>query len=183
VEFNLAETMGPFPEAAGTAQNTFTTKKDISAQPLPVIRANKLYKGCKIHLFAQGEFTDTATVNLTMGFWHGTRTGTIAGDIALSSVVSLTTSAVAWPWRMEWDGICLTTGATGTIIGTGYLQLGTALTTYGAETPIPITAALRTVTIDTTAERAIGVSATWGTSAAGNSITCYSHRVVIMNGI
>lgn len=182
MEFNLFEAIGPFHEAAGTAFNTFTTKKDVSPLPLPVLRANKLYKGAQLYLRAFGEFTDTATVNLTLGFWFGTRTGTITGDIALSSVISLASSAVAWPWWMEWEGTCTATGASGTLVGQGQLQLGTALTTFGAEVPIPVTAALRTVTIDTTIERAFGVSATWGTSAAGNSITVNGLRAAVRNG-
>ena len=38
---------------------------------------------------------------------------------------------------------------------------------------MPITQALRTVTVDTTANRAIGVGAAWGTSSASNNIICY----------
>jgi hypothetical protein len=183
MDFDLAEAISPFHTAAGAAFNTFTTKKDVSPQPLPVLRPDKLRKGSKLYIKAAGEYTDTATVNLTMGFWFGTRTGTITGDIALSSVISLTSSAVAWPWWMEWEGICLTTGATGTLLGQGQLQLGSALTTFSAEVPIPITAALRTVSsFDTTIERAFGVSATWGTSAAGNSIAVNNLRVMVQNG-
>jgi hypothetical protein len=182
VEFNLAESIDPFPEALGAAFNTFTTKKDVSPLPLPVIKANKLRKGSKIQIVSNGEFTDTATVNLTLGYWFGTRTSTITGDLALSSVISLSASAVGWPWWMEWEGICTGTGASGTLVGNGKLQLGSALTTIAAEVPIPITKALRTVTIDTTIERAIGVSATWGTSAAGNEVQVYCHRVSILNG-
>jgi hypothetical protein len=43
-------------------------------------------------------------------------------------------------------------------------------------------ASLRTVSsFDTTIERAIGVSATWGTSNASNSITTYALTVMIIN--
>jgi len=182
MDIYLTEPVGPFHVAAGSAFNTFTTKKSIDPLPVPVIPAGKLRQGSKIHLRAQGEFTDTATVNLTMGFWFGTRALAITGDIALSSVISLASSAVAWPWWMEWDGICTQVGVTGTLLGQGQLQLGTALTTFGAEVPVPITAALRSVAgFDSTIERAVGVSATWGTSAAGNSITVNSMRCLIFN--
>jgi hypothetical protein len=43
-----------------------------------------------------------------------------------------------------------------------------------APIPMPTTQALRTVTVDTTANRAIGVGAAWGTSSASNSITTYN---------
>jgi hypothetical protein len=184
MDIYLCEPVGPFHTVGGSAFNTFTTKQNVTSLPVPVIPGGKLRQGSRIHIKAYGEFTDTATVNLTMGFWFGPRAGTpITGDIALSSVISLTTSAVAWPWWMEWDGIVNSApGTAATLLGQGQLQLGTALTTFGAETPIPITAALRTVTgFDTTIERAIGVSATWGTSAAGNSITVNGIRVMILN--
>lgn len=182
MDLYLTEPVGPFATAVGNTFSTFTAKQDVSPQPLPVIPAGKLRLGSKINLYACGEFTDTATVNLTMGFWFGTRALAITGDVALSSVISLASSAVAWPWVMEWDGICTAVGTAGSLTGTGTLMLGTALTSFGSPVPIPITQALRTVaSFDTTIERAIGVSATWGTSAAGNSIKTIANRVLIFN--
>lgn len=183
MEFNLAEAIGPFAEAVGTAQTTFTTKKDISPQPLPVIRANKLYKGAKIHILARGEYSSLTGAVLTLGLWFGTRTGTITGDLALAGAFTTGTTPAAWPWRMEWDGLCTATGASGSVNGDGYIQFGSSLTAFNAETPVPVTQALRTVTIDTTIERAIGVSGTWGASSASNSVTVNSMRLIIMNGI
>lgn len=179
MDLYLCEPVGPFHTAA-RATNTFTTKQDVSPSPVPVIPGGKLRPGSKIHIRAQGDYTTTGTPNLTMGFWVGTRALAITADIALSSVIT-TATATAWPWWMEWDGICLTTGVTGSILGSGQLQLGASLTTFNAEVPIPITAALRTVTFDTTIERAIGVSATWSASSASNQVTVNTHRVLILN--
>ena len=64
--------------------------------------------------------------------------------------------------------------------GSGTLTLGTSLTAY-AQSPIPITLALRTVAIDTTIARGIGVCATWGTSSASNSIKVYKHNLLVKN--
>jgi hypothetical protein len=81
-----------------------------------------------------------------------------------------------------WDGICTAVGTAGSLQGQGLLWLGSSLIALSAAVPIPITAALRSVTgFDTTIERALGVSATWGTSAAGNSITTYDMRALILN--
>lgn len=182
MDLYLTEPVGPFATGIGTPANTFTTKRDISPQPLPVIPAGKLRLGTKLSLRANGEFTDTATVTLALGFWFGTRAATITGDIALSSAVSLASSAVAWPWMLQWDGICTAVGTAGSLQGQGLLWLGSSLIALSAAVPIPITAALRSVTgFDTTIERALGVSATWGTSAAGNSITTYDMRALILN--
>lgn len=183
MELNFAEGVGPFHQARGAAFTTFTTKKDVSPVPLPVIIPDRLRKGSKLHLSARGEYSSLTAAVLTLGFWFGTRLGAITGDIALAGAFTTGTTPTAWPWWMEWDGFCTGTGASGTLEGMGQIQFGSSLTAFNAETPFPVTAALRSITgFDTTIERAIGVSATWGASSASNSITVISHRVLILNG-
>lgn len=178
----IPECCDPYHEAVGAAFNTFTTKKDVSPQPLPVISADTLRKGSKIHIKANGEYSSLTGASLTFGFWFGTRAAVITGDIALSSVITTGTTPTAWPWWMEWEGICTANGTAGTLNGQGQLQTGSSLTAFNAEVPIPITAALRSVSgFDTTIDRAIGVSATWGASSASNSITVNCLRVMIWN--
>lgn len=179
MDLYLTEPVGPFHTAARVT-NTFTTKQDVSPAPVPVIPGGKCRPGSKIHIRASGDYNTTGTPNLTMGFWFGTRALSITGDLALSSVIT-TATATLWPWWMEWDGICTVGGAGGQVVGSGQLQLGSSLTAFNAEVPIPITAALRTVSIDFSIERAIGVSATWSASSASNQITVNSHRVLILN--
>lgn len=162
------------------ATNTFTTKQDVSPSPLPVITGGTFEAGKKIHLYAHGHYSTTGTPNLTLGFWVGTRAGAITADIALSSVIA-TATATAWPWEMEWRGICTAPGAAGTLVGQGKLRLGSSLTAFNAEVPIPITAALRTVTLDTTIERAFGVSATFSASSASNEVGCADMTALILN--
>lgn len=180
MDLYLTEPVGPFHTAVGASFNTFTTKKDVSPQPLPVIPAGKLRRGSKIYLRAIGEYSTTATPNLTMGFWFGTRAASITGDLALSSVIT-TGTATNWPWQMEWEGLCTLDGVSGTIVGQGLLRLGSALTTFNAEVPIPISQALRTVTIDTTIERAVGVSGTWSASSGSNNLIVNDLRALILN--
>jgi hypothetical protein len=179
MDFYLTEPVGPFATAVRVT-NTFTTKQDVTPAPVPVIPPGKLRAGSKLHLKAVGDYNTTGTPNLTLGFWFGTRALAITGDLALSSVIT-TATATLWPWWMEWDGVCTAAGVSGTIVGQGQVQLGSALTTFNAEVPLPITAALRTVTIDTTIERAIGVSATWSASSVSNQITVNNFRALILN--
>ena len=179
MEIFLCEPVGPFAIAARVT-NTFTTKQDVTPAPVPVIPGGRLRPGTKIALKAIGDFNTTATPNLTMGFWYGTRALAITGDLALSSVIVAPT-ATLWPWSMEWEGMCTVGGAAGAVVGNGQLQLGASLTTFAAEVPIPITAALRTVSIDLSIERALGVSATWSASSASNQITVNSFRAVLWN--
>jgi hypothetical protein len=132
---------------------------------------------------AHGDYSSLTGALLTLGFWFGTRAGVITGDVALSSVITTGTTPAAWPWWMEWDGILNTApGTTATLVGQGQLQLGSSLIAFNAEVPIPISAALRTTgAFDTTIERAIGVSATWGASNAANQVTVNGHRVLLLN--
>lgn len=175
----FAETIGPFHTGARVV-NTFTTKQDVTPSPVPVILGGKLRGESKIYMRASGDISSTGSPTFNWGFWFGTRALSITGDVALSSAITVTTG-VAWPWWMEWDGICTAPGVAGTLLGSGQLQVGSSLTTFNAEVPIPITAALRTVTIDTTIERAFGVSATCSASSASNQITVNAFRLNILN--
>lgn len=179
MDLYLTEPIAPFATATRNT-NTFTTKQDVTPSPVPVIPAGKLRPGSKLHLRAVGRYTTTGTPNLTLGFWVGTRALAITTDLALSSVIT-TATATAWPWWMEWDGVVTGVGTAGTIVGGGQLQLGASLTTFNAEIPIPITDALCTVTIDTTIERAVGVSGTWSASSASNDIKVNNFRALILN--
>lgn len=180
MDIYLAGPVTPFHTAA-RATNTFTTKQDVSPAPVPVIPAGTLRPGSQIRLVARGDFSTTGTPNLTLGFWFGTRALSITGDIALSSAITTGSGAAAWPWEMSWDGICNAIGPSGTLLGGGHLMLGTSLTAYSV-VPIPITAALRTVSsFDTTIERAIGVSATWSASSASNQVTVNTLQVLLAN--
>jgi len=181
MDLYLCEPVGPFPAGAGAAFNTFTTKKDVSPQPVPVIPAGKLRLGSKIMIRANGEYSTTATPTLVWGLWFGTRAAVIAGDLALSSAITTPSGSAALPWTMEWDGIVTAIGTAGTIQGQGNLMQGLTATTLSTF-PIPISAGARAVaSFDTTIERAIGVSATWNASSASNSITTYDLRVLILN--
>jgi hypothetical protein len=182
LDFYLVEPVPPFHTAVGTAQNTFTTKKDVSPQPLPVIPAGKLRIGTKLYVRAHFEYSSLTGASLTIGLWFGTRAAAITGDIALGSAFTTGTTPAAWPGWMEWSGFCTAIGTAGALHGQGQYQFGSSLTAFNAEAPFPVTAALRTVSsFDTTIERAIGVSATWGASSASNSITVNELRVKIIN--
>lgn len=178
----LCEPVGPFAFAASSAFNTFTTKQNVTtAGNVPVIPASKLRPQTKIRVAARGNFSTTATPTLSLGFWIGTRALSMTIDLAISSAITTGSGAAAWPWIMEWDGICTAAGTTGSLLGQGRLYLGTALTTFATPVPIPITQALRTVAIDTTIERAIGISAAFGASSASNQVQVDSNEVLILN--
>lgn len=180
MDIYLCEPSSPFHIAAGASFGTFTTKQDVSPVDLPVIPGYKLRKGSKIWIQSFGEFSTTGAPTLSLGFYIGTTVPAITTDIAISAVAATGSGAAAWPWAMEWFGVCTATGTSGTVVGGGELKLGTSLTAW-ATTPIPITQALRTVTWDTTIARAVGVSAAYGTSNAANTVKVNGHQVVVIN--
>ncbi len=182
MDIYLAEPIGPFPAAASAAFNTFTTKQNVTTLgQVPVIPAGKLRAGSKLEVSACGNFSTTGTPTLSLGFWIGTRALSMTIDLAISSLITTGSGAAAWPWMMYWQGFCTKADVSGTLLGQGWLLLGTALTTFAAEVPIPITQALRTVAIDTTIERAIGVSAAFSASSGSNQVQVDDNRVVIIN--
>jgi hypothetical protein len=167
----------------GAAFNTFTAFQDISPAPAIVIPQQTLEQGLELFLFACGEFSNTGTPTLALGFWFNTA-ATILAQNALTATV---TAAASWPWQMEWRGRLRLVGpgaSGGTWNGQGEVKVGGSLTAWqsGFPAPIPTTLALRTVTCDVTAARAVGVGAAWGTSAAANSIKVNQFSVQLATG-
>lgn len=182
MDFYLCEPVGPFPGAASAAFNTFTTKQNVSSLGMvPVIPAGKLRAGTKLDISARGNFSTTGTPTLSLGFWIGTRALAMTIDLAISSAITTGSGAAAWPWIMRWEGLCTKADVAGTLLGQGIFKLGTALTTFADDVPIPVSQALRTVAIDTTIERAIGVSAAFSASSASNQVQVDDLRVLILN--
>lgn len=182
MDIYLTEPVGPFPGAASAAFNTFTTKQNVTTLGnVPVIPGGKMRAGTKLLIEACGNFSTTGTPTLQLGFWFGTRALAMTIDIALSSAITTGSGAAAWPWELWWKGLCTKADVSGTVLGQGGLRLGTALTTFAQPVPIPITQALRTVAVDTTIERAVGVSAAFNASSASNQVQVDDLRVLLLN--
>lgn len=179
---NLASQAGGYPQAAGAAFTTFTALQDISPLPLPVIYGLSLRAGQKIELEAEGSFSTTGTPTLSLAFLYGATAGAAGSPAVLcqSSVITTGSGAASWPWHLRARGIITAVGATGSITIQGQLDLGTSLIAV-TSVPIPITAALRTVAIDTTTNKLLGVGAAWGTSSASNSITVNNFSALLLN--
>lgn len=181
MDIYLCEPFGPFHTAVGASFGTFTTRQDVSPVPLPVIPAGKLRLGSQLEIDARGEFSTTGTPTLALGFYIGTQAAAITTVLAESSVITTGSGAAAWPFEIHWEGVYVgPIGTAGSLVGSGELKLGTSLTAW-TSTPIPITQALRTVTIDTTIARAIGVCATYGTSSASNTVKVNKLNAMIKN--
>jgi hypothetical protein len=167
----------PLHIASGTALNTSTALTDISPLPPIVIPGNQFDFGATVNLRAVGEFSTTGTPTLLLGFYLG---GVAGAALAASGAITTTTTGASWPWILEWQGRIRALGTSGSVKGQGKLYLGTSLTAF-ALSAIPITAAARTVTWDTTAAKSVTVGAQWGTSSASNTVTCDEISVELLS--
>ena len=176
--------VGPFQTAVGAQFNTFTSKQNISPVPVPVILPYQMRLGTKLKIEAEGNFSTTGTPTLVIGCFFGplgaSGVPTITLSFADSSAITTGSAAASWPWRLEYRGIVTGLGTAGSIVGQGNLELGTSLTA-SSTSPIPVTAALRTVAIDTTIARAVGICATWSASTASNTLNVDNLSVLLLN--
>src|SRR5262245_19330131 len=175
--------LGPFAPAIGNNFNTFTARQDVSPLPLPILPANACRLGTALKMEAEGEWSATGTPTLILGFYAGvpgaSGGGTLTSILAESGTQTLSATTNI-PWRMEYRGKIVTVGTSGSIVGTGDLEIGTSLTAV-TTVSIPITLALRTVTLNTTVANAIGVCATFGTSNASNNVRVYQLTASLLN--
>jgi hypothetical protein len=170
----IAGPLTPLHIADGAAFNTFTTFQDVGPVPQLVLPQQMMDAGLELFLYANGEFSTTGTPTLSIGFWFNGAAGAAPTSILAQTTTTTTGSnAAAWPWEAWWRGRLRVIGSSGSFKGVGGINLGTSLTA-ATLVPMPTTQALRTVTVDTTANRAVGVGAAWGTSNASNSITVYN---------
>lgn len=169
----------PIHVVSGAAFNTFTAFQDISPTPSILIPQQSLETGLELYLEAFGEFSNTGTPTLSLGFWFNTASTVLAQ----SSLITTTTGATSWSWHLKYRGrLRVSTPATsGSFQGNGFVDLGTSLTAMTSQW-IPDTLAERTVTVDLSAARAIGVGAQWGTSNAANTLKVDMLSVLLISG-
>lgn len=177
--------LDPHPVARGDAKNTFTAYQDVAGtaatKPLPQTAAYELKAGTRVEIEAWGEFSTTATPTLQIGAIYNATTGAAGGTaLAQSGAVTTASGAAAFPWHYHVGGVVTTVGTSGVIYIHGVLDLGTSLTAFAASA-CPVTAAARSVTIDTTIAAKWGLGATWGTSSASNGITVDVFNVTVLN--
>jgi hypothetical protein len=150
-----------------------------------VIYGNELRAGSKIELEAWGEYSGVTGNTFRLGFAYGiTSAGGLLStgvELAGTALTAMGTTPTAWPWHMHYGGIITAVGTAGVIYGSGILDLGSSLTAIAVGAAMPVTAAARSKTIDTTIQKALSVFAEFGTSAAGNSVTCDVFAAKITN--
>jgi len=166
----------PFHTADGSI-NTFTAVTDASPAPQITIPANYLEVGATLRISAQGFWSSTGTPTYTWGFYYG---GAAGIALAIGPAASTASGAASNPWSMEWWGRVRAVGTSGSIVGQGVQRNPTSLTAWSI-IPVPVTAALRTVAIDTTTAKAITVAAACSASSASNIFAVNSLLVEVVN--
>ena len=158
------------------------------------IPANYMADGRCLHLVAYVKYGTTGTPSLIFSL----RWGGVAGTVLAKQAVNVTTSGVGGGASMTALGQIemyiqtQTNGATGTLMSNGLSILHTStlltagtVTNYGQPAPIASGSTGGTtpvaVTADLTADKALSLTATWGTANAANSIQGIQYIVESLN--
>lgn len=171
--------------ADGTAIANTTTETILF--PDITIPANYMKPNRVLRVTYWGRYSTTGTPTMTFRV----RWGGVAGVVVAASGAMVTGSAVtAGMWKVTVDIVCRSVGTAGTFFGVGEAVMGDdATSTVGSATngqahdfmgsagvATPSTAA-----VDTTADKALSVSAQWGTASASNTITGHVRTLESLN--
>jgi hypothetical protein len=174
----VVDQIGPIDVTSRAAVNTFTAFQDVYGAPQKIIPKSRLDVGLTLDVEAFGEVSTTGSPTFSLGLWFNgaalVAPTTILAQTQLAAYPVATVTGA--PWRLRWQGTLrlIGTGAAGgTWLGQGFADIGNTVTPFSTMLTwvMPTTKALRTVTCDVTADRAIGIGAAWGTSSASNTIT------------
>lgn len=158
---------------------------DLSPQQT-VIWPGMIQAGTRIRLFACGNLITTATTATPVwGFYMNQQGVALSSSPAVlaasGAVTNPNTSSAAWPWQMSYSGVLRSmpplSGIGAVMVGQGRLTMPTSLTVWALDIPIPVTAALRTVTGTATAlnpniPQTVSVAVTPNVTTGITSITC-----------
>jgi hypothetical protein len=181
----VADAIGPVDVTSRPAFNTFTTFADVMGNPQRVLPKMRMEVGLIMELWAGGLFGTTGTPTCSVGFYiNGAPSTAPTTLVAPTTILAQTqlavtggTTQVTAPWSAYMKAQLRATGA-GAAGGSwriidGWAKIASTTTPFNVkvEWNMPVTEALRTVTFDCTADRAVGVGWAWGTSSASNTVT------------
>jgi len=135
--------------------SSFVTATITDIGPAPcLIPAGTLNLGTRVRIRASGSYTATTTASaLTWGFYMNQAGTPITTTAALLCATASAAAVVAtsWPFILEYTGVMQAlsvnqNATTAKIVGQGWSLLPSSLTAFTGPVPMPITAALRTVT-------------------------------------
>lgn len=146
------ETIPPWQTADFSAVTLATTMKQLyTTSEYARTYQNDWWVGKLFHVRAFGKITTAATPgNLTVQLGYGTSDGT-TGALATSAALTLIASQTNASWRFEGRVRCRGTGATGSLLGTGILEIAPGVVAAGqALVPASAPAAVSSLDLTTT---------------------------------
>lgn len=178
--------------ANGTAINTSTTETILF--PNVTIPANYLQDGRTLKLTAFGAYGTTSTPTMTFTIRWGGVAGTVISKSAAATLTSGTGGGASMTalWTLEAMIQTRSNGSSGSLMTNGIVNMFTStaptagtVTNYGmpiilasgstgGTTPVAVTA-------DLTADTALSLTATWGTSNAANNIQGIQYVIESLN--
>ena len=157
---------------AAVANTTSLTK--LTPDPPFVLPANFVYSvGTAFTIKAFGVLSTTGTPTMILGVYYGGVGGTA---LAVNTAATQGSGVTNVPWRLEYDLIFRSNGATAAAMGSGFVKFGSSVSAFSDEVPIP-NVALATVAVDTTAAKEIAIGATWSAASSSNTITLHGFKI------
>jgi hypothetical protein len=172
--------LAPIASGAGTAVTAAALTSGLGGLPIPQLPPLDR-PGGRLIVEAQLEHTSTsATPTVVLSIYLGSVGQAIGSKtlVAASSALAISASATAWPIMVYYSGRFRTLSpSAGVIYGQGWIKQGSALTTFNAPVPFPITAALRTVSTlntDQTNEVDFGITLSSVTGTPSFTVTDFA---------
>ena len=144
--------------------------------PNATVFANTLYAGGALRCWGYGAYgTTTGPPNLQFRVRWGGVAGTIIAATSNIATTASTGGGASMTNLLEWDFTvqCRTAGSSGSVFTNGRVTLwtsATAATVYALASGSTGGTTPAAVTVDTTTDQALAVTAQWGTANAANSV-------------
>lgn len=163
--------------ADATAVQNTTSETAIYSQTIP---ANYAYQGRTLRVRAFGKYSTTSNPTMIFGLRWGGAAGVL---LAQTETLTMGTTQTNLNWGVELVMVFRTIGTAGTVLAFGDVTVQTttsAITTQtfsvaGADAPAV------SASLDTTVDKALALTATWGTQSASNTLTGMLFTVEAMN--
>jgi hypothetical protein len=132
--------------------------------------------GTKMMIRVVGTMTNTVTptLRLRLGLTNSAGTTTYVAD-----TTALTTATITGTSRFvaEFEVLCVTYSATGSVLGGGFYEYHPTTTTLNKFYAPQLTSS----SFDTTTSYTVGLFATWGTANASNALVIQDASIVLLN--
>ncbi len=180
VDFGVFNTISSLTISDTTSETSIISSQLVTGNTKTLLASNsvvnpQLIVGRKYRFNAKGIIQTTGSVNLTVKMKLGSTILANTGSLALTSSIAASTY-----FEIDSTFTIRTTGATGTVIGSGKITSDIDLVN-GITSKFVNIATQNELTIDTTSDKIFDVTAQFGTANINNSITIYEATLEYLN--